>query len=223
MFISFKSGFAFAYSQTDQSSPLIRSRKKYSIFFSKEYIFITQIHFLTKKVLKITTFSYKFSLKFRKKTATSKEKMIFRKFFWFLASLSRGLSNPLRGFSSASILLKQKGERGMGQPDHSPFSQYERGIRQDVHFVSRLALRVTARGRNLKLACVRFALGEFVEPSARVLIHPLFHLKQKAKPYGFAFRFKGERGIRTLGPVTDSGFRDRPIRPLWHLSEVCII
>ena len=48
-------------------------------------------------------------------------------------------------------------------------------------------------------------------------------LKQKAKPFGFAFCFKGERGIRTLGPVTDSGFRDRPIRPLWHLSEVCII
>ena len=32
--------------------------------------------------------------------------------------------------------------------------------------------------------------------------------------------FSGERGIRTLGPVTVSGFRDRPNRPLWHLSEV---
>jgi hypothetical protein len=30
----------------------------------------------------------------------------------------------------------------------------------------------------------------------------------------------GERGIRTLGPRTaNNGFRDRPIRPLWHLSD----
>ncbi len=29
----------------------------------------------------------------------------------------------------------------------------------------------------------------------------------------------GERGIRTLGPPkADNGFRDRPDRPLWHLS-----
>ena len=73
----------------------------------------------------------------------------------------------------------------------SPLSHYERGIRQDVHFVSsRLspslitregldgsvtfcsfaALRVAAGGRNLKTRCVRFALAGFVEPSARVLI-----------------------------------------------------
>ena len=104
-----------------------------------------------------------------------------------------------------------------------PLSLGERGIGQDVHFVSRLALRVTAGGRNPWPRWVRFALARSIEPSARVLIHPLFHLKQKAKPFGFAFCFKGERGIRTLGPVTDSGFRDRPIRPLWHLSEVCII
>ena len=29
----------------------------------------------------------------------------------------------------------------------------------------------------------------------------------------------GETGIRTLGPLKGiNGFRDRPIRPLWHLS-----
>ena len=37
------------------------------------------------------------------------------------------------------------------------------------------------------------------------------------------FLFQGERGIRTLGPVTVSGFRDRPNRPLWHLSKVRIM
>ncbi len=29
----------------------------------------------------------------------------------------------------------------------------------------------------------------------------------------------GETGIRTLGPRRDNGFRDRPVRPLRHLSE----
>ena len=33
------------------------------------------------------------------------------------------------------------------------------------------------------------------------------------------FPFSGEGGIRTLGgPKDHNGFRDRPIRPLWHLS-----
>ena len=90
-----------------------------------------------------------------------------------------------------------------------------------THFVSFVALRVTAGGRNPKLACVRFALGEFVEPSARVRKH--YPMKQIRNPQGVPYLFQGERGIRTLGPVTDSGFRDRPIRPLWHLSEVCTI
>lgn len=42
------------------------------------------------------------------------------------------------------------------------------GLDGSVTFCSFAALRVAAGGRNLKLACVRFALGEFVEPSARV-------------------------------------------------------
>ena len=34
-----------------------------------------------------------------------------------------------------------------------------------------------------------------------------------------AMMFSGEGGIRTLGgPKDHNGFRDRPIRPLWHLS-----
>lgn len=67
------------------------------------------------------------------------------------------------------------------------------------HFVSFVALRVTAFGRN-----------------------PIFS-ETKNGALRLRFLFQGERGIRTLGPVTDSGFRDRPIRPLWHLSEVCTI
>lgn len=30
---------------------------------------------------------------------------------------------------------------------------------------------------------------------------------------------RGERGIRTPGPVKDNGFQDRRIKPLCHLSE----
>jgi hypothetical protein len=34
--------------------------------------------------------------------------------------------------------------------------------------------------------------------------------------------FCGERGIRTLvAHKAPNGFRDRPIQPLWHLSEAC--
>ncbi len=119
-------------------------------------------------------------------------------------------------------------------------SHYERGIRQLCHILflrfslspirerdeTRRSLRFTScptgcgRGRNLKTRYVRFALAGFVEPSARVRS---LAFETKRAPQGGSFCFKGERGIRTLGPVTDSGFRDRPIRPLWHLSEVCTI
>jgi hypothetical protein len=38
-----------------------------------------------------------------------------------------------------------------------------------------------------------------------------------------AFQFiRGERGIRTPGPVTVNGFQDRRIRPLCHLSAAKI-
>ncbi len=33
-------------------------------------------------------------------------------------------------------------------------------------------------------------------------------------------RYGGEGGIRTHGPFQDYGFRDRPIRPLSHLSAL---
>ena len=41
------------------------------------------------------------------------------------------------------------------------------------------------------------------------------------KPEGlFPQAFCGERGIRTLGPTKQvNGFRDRPVRPLRHLSN----
>ena len=63
---------------------------------------------------------------------------------------------------------------------------------------------------------------------SRVLSNPLRGFdpsayETKSEALRLRFLFQGERGIRTLGPVTDSGFRDRPIRPLWHLSEVCTI
>jgi hypothetical protein len=29
----------------------------------------------------------------------------------------------------------------------------------------------------------------------------------------------GEAGIRTRGALRHNGFRDRPIQPLWHLSD----
>ena len=98
-------------------------------------------------------------------------------------------------------------------------SQGERD-KTTISLRSIVALRVAVFDRNLKTRCIRFALAGFVEPSARVRF--LFSVKQKGPPKG-TFLFQGERGIRTLGPVTDSGFRDRPIRPLWHLSEVCTI
>jgi hypothetical protein len=46
--------------------------------------------------------------------------------------------------------------------------------------------------------------------------------KEKYSPgkAGGVFFFCGERGIRTLGPAKrDNGFRDRPDRPLRHLSK----
>ena len=101
-----------------------------------------------------------------------------------------------------------------------PLLKEREGLDGSVTFCSFAALRVTAIGRNLKTRCVRFALAGFVEPSARVRS---LAFETKRAPQGGSFCFKGERGIRTLGPVTDSGFRDRPIRPLWHLSEVCTI
>jgi hypothetical protein len=38
-----------------------------------------------------------------------------------------------------------------------------------------------------------------------------------------AFFIGGERGIRTPGPVTVSGFQDRRNRPLCHLSAAKVI
>ena len=50
----------------------------------------------------------------------------------------------------------------------------------------------------------------------------LYNIKKKpglrSKP-----GFGGERGIRTPGPLTVSGFQDRRNRPLCHLSEAKII
>ena len=50
-----------------------------------------------------------------------------------------------------------------------------------------------------------------------------FSLETKSEALRLRFSFQRRERDSTLGPVTDSGFRDRPIRPLWHLSEVCII
>ena len=61
---------------------------KYNIFFWKEYIFITKFHFLTTKVLKITTFSYKF---YRNFAFWSRKEGVFS----VTSTLSRRESPPL--------------------------------------------------------------------------------------------------------------------------------
>ncbi len=85
-----------------------------------------------------------------------------------MGQLAHFISQALsRSHNSSALSLKERafpslkerafplsqGERGMGQDVHFvsipfPLSQEERGMGQDVHFVSRLALRVTAGGRN---------------------------------------------------------------------------
>ena len=86
-------------------------------------------------------------------------------------------------------------------------------------FHSRAALRVLAFGQNLR----RLRFTAFRRRLSNPLrgFEPLPYEKSGAHE-GLHF-FQGERGIRTLGPVTVSGFRDRPNRPLWHLSKVRII
>ncbi len=99
--------------------------------------------------------------------------------------------------------------------------QGERGIRQ--HFLSVQLLpsglrSLTAISKPAVFASLLRVLSNPYEGS-----HPSLLIKRIRNPQGVPYSFQGERGIRTLGPVTDSGFRDRPIRPLWHLSEVCTI
>ncbi len=82
------------------------------------------------------------------------------------AALSRVLSNPLRGFASLTYEIKRTPQGG------SFYFKEREGL--DKAFTSFLALPFGLRlCRNPKLACVRFALGKFVEPSARVLIPSL--------------------------------------------------
>ena len=48
--------------------------------------------------------------------------------------------------------------------------------------------------------------------------------RYKKTRYAGFFISGGEGGIRTLGTLLGyNGFRDRPIQPLWHLSEPVII
>ena len=130
------------------------------------------------------------------------------------ASLSRGQSNPRPRVFIGLFLLKQKAKL---------CGFFERGMGQLAHFVSPVALRVTAldriplisrRERDGTTRSLRFAscppgygcaviLDRAVfaslsrgqsNPRPRVLIG-LFLLKQKAKPCGFAFCFKEREGF----------------------------
>ena len=208
-------------------------------------------------MLKITTFSYKFHLKFQQKSwkkrfldihPSQKERFTLimeyiprapkvndpslkERLRWKgkVSSLrSRAVNRTLdRGFSSAyfywnkkrsfAASLREGWDNATILPSLNTRDGWDNLLTSFRQLPSGLRLR-----RNPWPRCVRFALARSIEPSARV---PKFTLtlETKSEAERLRFLFQGERGIRTLGPVTDSGFRDRPIRPLWHLSEVCII
>lgn len=115
---------------------------------------------------------------------------------------------PLRGFGISLIKTKV-----------GPYGSFPLRRERDETAMSRrsiAALRVLAFGQNLR----RLRFTSF----RRRLSNPLrgfgVSLMKKYGAHKGLHIFSGERGIRTLGPVTVSGFRDRPNRPLWHLSEV---
>ncbi len=52
---------------------------------------------------------------------------------------------------------------------------------------------------------------------------PLYHIQRKPQWFRYAKKTGGETGIRTLGTQAHNGFRDRPVRPLRHLSAVILL
>ena len=131
-------------------------------------------------------------------------------------STREGLDNNITSFIVAPTLsLRSRGLR----PFHSPLARRER----DWTSTSlRLSMPYGLRPLAVILDCVWFASLTRSQSNPLRGFAPC-PIETKSGAFRLHFSFQGERGLRTLGPVTVSGFRDRPNRPLWHLSKVCTI
>ena len=140
---------------------------------AKEYFFITKFHFFTIK--------YDFF-----------HKNLDKKSHFFREIALGAFVAPSPRVLITIFLVRGRTTRSLRFPRQHSLSHYERGMGQLAHFISLVALRVTANGRNPKRACVRFALARSIEPSPRVLI-TIFLVKQKGTHKGFLFVSRRER------------------------------
>ena len=140
--------------------------------------------------------------------------------------------NPFTAFEGASPLSLSFSKESEGLDNRlilSPVILAKAGIsifslRERDWTSTSLRLSMPSRLRPLAviLDCVWFALLTRSQSNPLRGFAPC-PIETKSGALRLHVSFQGERGIRTLGPVTVSGFRDRPNRPLWHLSKVRII